>query len=131
MLSPAFRRKAPQWVDVGSVDDVIPGAPVKVEFTVRKRDAWTTVERRASAWVLTADRRQFIVYDPKCTHLGCPYRWDPGRKQFLCPCHNAVFDVDGRIVSGPPPRPLDRYPVKVVGRRLLVLPERRPVSEAA
>ena len=104
---------------------------MKVEFTVRKRDAWTTVERRASAWVLTADRRQFIVYDPKCTHLGCPYRWDPGRKHLLCPCHNAVFDVDGRIVSGPPPRPLDRYPVKVVGRRLLVLPERRPVSEAA
>ncbi len=125
-ISPAFRRKAEGWVDVGRSSEIKPGAPVKVEFTVRKRDAWATVERRSSAWVLTPDGRQFIVFDPRCTHLGCPYRWDKELGRFMCPCHTAVFNPDGRVVMGPAPRPLDRFPVKVVGGRLLIRPEPVP-----
>lgn len=123
VLSPAFRRKPEDWLDLGKVADIAVGTPVKVEFTVRKRDAWATTERRSSAWVLTSNRKDFIVFDPRCTHLGCPYRWDAERKQFLCPCHNAIFDVDGKPVSGPAPRGLDRYASKVVGERLMILPE--------
>ncbi|MEK7475049.1 MAG: ubiquinol-cytochrome c reductase iron-sulfur subunit [Candidatus Coatesbacteria bacterium] len=123
VLSPLFRRHGEEWVDIGRADEVSPGAPIKVDFTVRKRDAWTTVERRASAWVLTADGKQFIVYDPRCTHLGCPYRWDRDLGRFLCPCHTAVFGVDGRVVMGPAPRPLDRFPVKIVGGRIMIRPE--------
>jgi Rieske Fe-S protein len=47
-----------------------------------------------------------------CTHLGCRVRWEGDR--FFCPCHNGVFDREGKVVSGPPPRPLERYDVEVV-----------------
>lgn len=122
-LSPVFKKKDEDWVDIGPAKDVAPGVPTKIEFVVRKRDAWVTTEARASAWVLTSNGREFVVYDPRCTHLGCPYRWDDQKKQFLCPCHSAVFDVDGQVVKGPPPRPLDRYAVKVAGGRLMILPQ--------
>lgn len=125
-ISPAFRRKTEDWVDIGNAGDIKPGSPVKVDFTVRKRDAWATVERKSSAWVLTPDGKQFIVFDPRCTHLGCPYRWDKSLGRFMCPCHTAVFNVDGRVVMGPAPRPLDRFPARVVGGRLLVRPEPVP-----
>jgi menaquinol-cytochrome c reductase iron-sulfur subunit len=121
-LSPLFRKKEEGWIDIGSAADFHPGTPTKVEYLERKQDAWVTTERRSSAWVLTSNNRDFIVFDPRCTHLGCPYRWNSDQKLFLCPCHNAVFNVDGRVVSGPPPRPLDRYPAKVVGGRLSILP---------
>lgn len=125
-ISPAFSRRDEDWIDLGKASEFKAGVPVKVDFVSRRRDAWVTVESRASAWILTPNGRDFIAYDPKCTHLGCPYRWDEARRKFLCPCHTATFDVDGSVVSGPPPRPLDRYPVKVVGGRLLV----RPAGEA-
>jgi len=40
-------------------------------------------------------------------------RWNAPKKQFLCPCHGGVYDRDGRVVSGPPPRPLERLNVRV------------------
>ncbi len=49
-----------------------------------------------------------------CPHLGCRVRWEPQNTRFFCPCHNGVFDAEGKVVSGPPPRPLDRYEVEVV-----------------
>lgn len=125
-ISPAFSKREEDWIDLGKAADFTRDVPVKVDFVSRRRDAWATVESRASAWVLTPNGRDFIAYDPKCTHLGCPFRWDEARKKFLCPCHTATFDIDGSVVSGPPPRPLDRYPAKVVGGRLLV----RPVAGA-
>lgn len=48
-----------------------------------------------------------------CTHLGCKSYWEPDNDRFFCPCHDGVFDVNGNVVSGPPPRPLDRYEVEV------------------
>ncbi len=122
-LSPAFEKREEDWVDVGPITGFSAGSPAKVEFTQRRRDGWVVTERRASAWVLTPNGRDFTVYDPRCTHLGCPYRWDEASGQFLCPCHTAAFSIDGGVVKGPPPRALDRYAAKVRGGRLLVRPD--------
>ena len=128
-VAPAFKREAEDWIDLGIATNIPLGVPTKVEFTQRKRDAWIVTEQMSYAWVLTSNHQDFIVYNPHCTHLGCPYRWDQAKKQFLCPCHAAVFGPDGAVVSGPPPRPLDRYGVKVVSGRLLIQPT--PRKEAA
>lgn len=121
-ISPIFQKREEDWVDVGRSQDFKPGKPFLVEFTQRLRDAWVTTEKKSSAWVLTSNSKDFIVFDPRCTHLGCPFRWDEKKNQFLCPCHTAAFAVDGSVVSGPPPRPLDRFPVKVAAGRLLIQP---------
>ena len=42
------------------------------------------------------------AFSSVCPHLGCRVHWVPSRKEFFCPCHNAVFDGDGMAVSGPP-----------------------------
>ena len=55
-----------------------------------------------------------------CTHLGCIVQWDASRKQIACPCHAGFFDINGRVVSGPPPRPLTELGVAVVNNEVLV-----------
>jgi Rieske Fe-S protein len=63
---------------------------------------------------LAEDR--FVAYDQQCTHLLCPIVAEPGRGRFHCPCHNGNFDIEtGRVLSGPPPRPLARIQLKVRG----------------
>jgi cytochrome b6-f complex iron-sulfur subunit len=49
-----------------------------------------------------------------CTHLGCTVQYQPDKQRIFCACHGGVYDPkDGRNVSGPPPKPLRRYEVKV------------------
>lgn len=48
----------------------------------------------------------------KCTHEGCTVQYGPGESVIWCACHNGRFDLDGRVISGPPPRPLARYEVQ-------------------
>lgn len=122
-VSPLFQKRDEDWVDVGRSRDFAPGRPLLVEFTQRIRDAWVTTEKRASAWVVTSNGKDFIAFDPRCTHLGCPYRWDVKSTSFVCPCHTAAFAIDGGVLGGPPPRPLDRYPSKVAEGRLIIQPE--------
>lgn len=55
-----------------------------------------------------------------CTHLGCIVRWDGEGKLVRCPCHAAVFDARGNVVSGPPPSPLPAVPVSVVKDHIMV-----------
>jgi cytochrome b6-f complex iron-sulfur subunit len=56
-----------------------------------------------------------------CTHLGCRALWQPEHNRFHCPCHDASFDADGNVVSGPPPRPLSRYEVVAEGDSIFVV----------
>ncbi len=121
-LSPAWRGKKENWVEAGPETDLPEGQPVKKEFIQRTIDGWATNENRGTVWLLK-DKGTLTAFNPHCTHLGCPYRWDPDKNLFLCPCHNGVYDKNGRVVSGPPPRPLDRYPMKVENGMITILPE--------
>jgi len=47
--------------------------------------------------------------EARCTHEGCTVRYVPGDSLVWCACHNGRFDLDGRVISGPPPRPLGRF----------------------
>ncbi|MDH5718988.1 MAG: Rieske (2Fe-2S) protein [Spirochaetia bacterium] len=49
----------------------------------------------------------------RCTHLGCKVFWEPQNNRFFCPCHIGIFDVNGNVMSGPPPAPLPKYDVEV------------------
>ncbi len=49
------------------------------------------------------------VLSNSCAHLGCPVRWFPDQKLFLCPCHGGLYDINGGYVGGPPPRGMYRY----------------------
>lgn len=51
------------------------------------------------------------AFDARCTHEGCTVQYLSRESAIWCACHNARFDADGLVLSGPPPRPLPRYTV--------------------
>lgn len=55
----------------------------------------------------------FVALSAVCSHLGCIVQWDKDRQGFICPCHGGQFSAEGVVVSGPPPRPLDKLPVSL------------------
>lgn len=55
-----------------------------------------------------------------CTHLGCTVQYKGDTHQVWCPCHNGTYDLNGRNVSGPPPRPLDVFDVHLRGDEVVV-----------
>lgn len=69
--------------------------------------------------IRTADG-QYRALSAVCTHLGCTVQFKKDEKLIWCACHNGRYDLDGRNVSGPPPRPLERYVVHVEGEDVIV-----------
>jgi cytochrome b6-f complex iron-sulfur subunit len=55
-----------------------------------------------------------------CTHLGCTVQYKVGEAKIWCACHDGRYDLEGRNISGPPPRPLERYDVHVIGEDVVV-----------
>jgi Rieske Fe-S protein len=57
---------------------------------------------------------QYVAYSQKCTHLGCSIYFDRARRSLECPCHKGAYDVQsGRMIYGPPPRPLDQISLQM------------------
>ena len=63
---------------------------------------------------------ELLAVSTVCTHLGCAVFYRSEDQIFDCPCHQGVFDIEGNPVSGPPERPLDRYPVEVRGGKVFI-----------
>lgn len=114
-FSPTFRHKrVEKWIRLGEVDAFDPDLPTKVDFVDSVNDAWVATRRLRNVWIYTTDGENFTVYNGRCTHLGCNYSFDENAGVFRCPCHTGYFDVKtGKVLGGPPPRPLDTLQVKV------------------
>jgi cytochrome b6-f complex iron-sulfur subunit len=59
--------------------------------------------------VLRDQEQKLHALDARCTHEGCTVQYVATEGVIWCACHNARFDLDGRVLAGPPPRPLPRY----------------------
>jgi cytochrome b6-f complex iron-sulfur subunit len=55
-----------------------------------------------------------------CTHLGCIVEWQTNKKEFYCPCHDGRYDEFGDVLAGPPPIPLEQFPVRIEGDTVIV-----------
>jgi Rieske Fe-S protein len=55
-----------------------------------------------------------------CSHFGCTVAWHEERQAYLCPCHEGVYDGEGAVVSGPPPRGLAQVPAVLRGDSVVV-----------
>ena len=119
----AFARPtyARSWVSLGPLEQF----PERETRLAVYRNPWSrpwdgdTVN--IPCWVRRIDQGTFQVFAINCTHLGCPVRWFPDARLFMCPCHGGVFYENGSRASGPPPRGLFEYPYKVEGGNLMVL----------
>jgi len=109
-----------EWIRLGSTSKVELGVPTLFKTKIERQSGWIVNEEELSVYILTSNGRDYIAMSNICTHLGCRVRWIVDQEQFFCPCHNAVFDKDGEVSTGPPPRPLDRYEVKVEDDQLYI-----------
>jgi len=75
--------------------------------------------RRERAFIVRVDGG-FLALSAVCTHLHCIVNWNASLKSFECPCHGGKFNEEGSVAGGPPPRPLDLYPLKIVAGKLVV-----------
>ncbi|HLE13630.1 MAG TPA: ubiquinol-cytochrome c reductase iron-sulfur subunit [Anaerolineales bacterium] len=122
IIGPSLQRtKSENWVRLGSTSKVEIGNPSLFKTVVENQTGWIVSEAEISAYVITENGRDFSALSNICTHLGCRVRWIPESEQFFCPCHNGVFDSQGLVISGPPPRPLDRYETRVENDQLFIL----------
>ena len=62
----------------------------------------------------------YRAFSAVCTHLNCTVQYRGDLKEIWCACHNGLYDLNGTNVSGPPPRPLDRYQVNVANGEIVV-----------
>jgi menaquinol-cytochrome c reductase iron-sulfur subunit len=120
VVSAAFRKNSNEWNPIArlgestDVDLSVVGKPQLTSFRTLLSDAYIkATPANVPVYVLNKGDNKFIVYDVRCTHLGCPITWDDKGQKFDCPCHGGVFDIHGKVTGGPPPRPLDRYDTKV------------------
>ena len=120
IISPALRRPESPQISVGQVDEFVVRQPKRVDFFSYKMDGWIQERASGSAWIVKLSDTSFNVFGPRCTHLGCPYGWNADREQFICPCHDGVFAIDGAVIDGPPPRPLDRLEYTVQDGELII-----------
>ncbi len=63
---------------------------------------------------------EFRAFSATCTHLDCTVQYKKELGLIWCACHNGKYDLNGRNVSGPPPRPLDEYRVVVQGGEVMI-----------
>jgi len=77
------------------------------------------------------DRGQELrVFVATCTHLDCPVGYREDENDIFCGCHAGRFTVDGRVISGPPPRPLRRFFTRLRGDGLVIALEKENLEKA-
>jgi len=103
-----------------------PGAPrTKGTVTVKKQEippneARSVVLNNVPVVIINRPEKGLIALSRVCTHLGCLIEYNRTRQQLVCPCHAGVYDLDGNVVSGPPPKPLTAIPLKIEGDSIIL-----------
>ena len=114
-LRPASAAAGTRWIRAGTTGDLRPGVPVARVLAFSRVDGWYRERARETVFVVWDGGRNVHAFSATCTHLGCQVHWEADEKRFLCPCHGGVYDASGRVIEGPPPRPLDTLEARIEG----------------
>jgi menaquinol-cytochrome c reductase iron-sulfur subunit len=118
LFSPVIEDVPEAWRRVGDVGEFPLGETLMVTYVDPEPLPWAGFAGYSAAWVRQEAPGQFVAFSMYCTHTGCPITWSRGAQMFLCPCHGGSFHRDGRVAGGPPPRPLERLPIRVRNGRV-------------
>jgi Rieske Fe-S protein len=135
-LAPLFEQEDMPWQPVGSVRDFTPDNYKSVIVTAVQgigEPGKTTAYVRRGSPDLGENPNEFIAMSTRCAHAGCPVRFVDAAGNFICGCHGGVYDFEGKVIGGPPVRPLDRFQTRVrkgqveIGNRYSVTSRLKPV----
>jgi len=110
-----------RWIRAGTLGDLVPDVPVARVLSVPRADGWYRGRARQTVFLVWTGTQDVRAFSATCTHLGCQVLWDAPTHRFRCPCHGGTYDAEGRVIGGPPPRPLDRLQARIDGSGKSVL----------
>lgn len=108
MWPPAVSESAVNEAPAGKVTDLKPNSGRIFKFGSRP------------GILIRLDAGEFRAFSAVCTHLNCTVQYRPDQHDIWCACHNGIYDLNGRVIGGPPPRPLEEYKVNVRGEDIVV-----------
>jgi Rieske Fe-S protein len=101
ILAKSWLGKPPRFVDrtILRADDLPVGGSTVFDYP----------ETGEPCLLIRRSQDEFVAFSQKCTHLSCAVTYSKDEDKIACPCHNGYFSPrDGRVLQGPPPRPLPR-----------------------
>ena len=108
MNPPSVPEASTNEITAGKVQDLKPNSGKIVKFGSRP------------ALLIRLNETEWRAFSAVCTHLNCTVQFRDSTRQIWCACHNGFYDLNGKVVSGPPPRPLEEFVVHVRGDEVVV-----------
>jgi len=121
LISPALRaQKEDDWVQLGVLKNYPMGVPTIYNFNRTKVNGWEKTVISYGIYVWRKSETELVVFSNVCTHLSCRVSWHTEVNEYICPCHDGHFGIDGEVLKGPPPRSLDKYEYKIQDGNILI-----------
>ena len=108
MNPPTIPEASTNEVSAGKVQSLKPNSGKIVKFGSRP------------ALLIRVNETEWRAFSAICTHLNCTVQFQDSTRQIWCACHNGFYDLNGKVVSGPPPRPLEEYAVHIRGEDVVI-----------
>jgi Rieske Fe-S protein len=133
-VAPMFERGEETWESVGPTGRFTTKTYRPVVFTlvegIGEAGKTTAYVRKGIASApFNEDPKSYIALSTRCAHLGCPVRFVAAANNFICPCHGGVYDFEGKVIGGPPVRPLDRFQTRVRNGQVQIGPRYSVTSQ--
>jgi Rieske Fe-S protein len=135
--APLFEEEGDTWQAVGVPDDfsadTYGAVVINAVEGIGEAGKTTAYVRKGKPGEEIDGENGYVAISTRCAHLGCPVRYVGAAGNFICPCHGGVYDFEGKVIGGPPVRPLDRFQTRVrngqveVGPRFSVTSQLEPV----
>ena len=113
IINPGQKKITSSFSKVTNLESIQKNNPVNIPILTSSRDAYLNETVMHNVWIVRKSSDTITAFSPICPHLGCSYNWNSSTQQFKCPCHGSVFNIDGKLLSGPAPRGLDTLPIKI------------------
>lgn len=121
LISPSLRKSEEDaWINLGAINDYPLGIPKLFQFARTSVNGWERTGMSYGVFVVRQDEKNVRVFSNICTHLGCHVNWHSDVQHYISPCHDGHFDILGKNISGPPPRPLDEFVTKIEEGNLFI-----------
>ena len=110
------------FIKVGNINDINAVNPRKTTIRSSKTDGWNRFDNivLGAVWLIKKGDNEIVAFSSVCPHLGCGIDWSQKKRQFICPCHVSVFDINGNVLSGPSPRQMDVLDTKIENGEIFV-----------
>lgn len=115
-LYPAIRFMKPPQVAEASVNE----APAGKVGDLRPNTAKIVKFGTRPVLLMRVSETEWRAYSAVCSHLNCTVQFNESKQLIWCACHNGYYDLNGHVVSGPPPRPLEEYVVHIRAEEVII-----------